>query len=337
MTNSEQRVLITGCYRTGSEYITQLLGNHPKLETSMYITNFMRFCWNRYDSVDEADNYSALIFDTARRMWLRYGREFDVYDVLETCRESSTVDYGLIYDEIMSDILLSEHAHSWAEKTQLVWTKIPAFLDMFEERKAILIVRDPRSVLASFKEFTYEPEPAYLTAAFNTLDSMQHGLEYRRGLGSDEFHIIRYEDVIREPEPTLHSAFEFLDLSADHDVLSTDGWTKPSGEPWEANSAFADSNEEFDPESAINRWQDTLEPWEVAFSEMINMDVMEKFGYETARNDHDQFDFSERVHGHELLERAYEQWKRSGEGIEAFPSDPLDSHNWTVNQSYTGE
>ena len=40
--------------------------------------------------------------------------------------------------------------------------------------KAIHILRDPRSVMLSYKKFTYHRKPAYLSAAFNSVDAMHY-------------------------------------------------------------------------------------------------------------------------------------------------------------------
>ena len=70
----------------------------------------------------------------------------------------------------------------WGRKTQLVWRQIPDFLKIFPKGKAINIIRDPRSVLASFKKSTYNPEPAYLGAIFNCYDQWKKSLLYKKNI-----------------------------------------------------------------------------------------------------------------------------------------------------------
>jgi hypothetical protein len=230
---------------------------------------------------------------------------------------------------MMSDLVLSDETVHWAEKTQLAWTKIPDFVNAFENGRAILIIRDPRSVLASFKNFTYEPEPAYLGAIFNMLGVLQRANQYSEQIDSDQFHVIRYEDIVTDPEATLTSAFDFLDLSSDHDLLSMEGWTDTSGEPWEINSSFED--EEFDKEAAIYRWEDNLEPWELSLCEMVVSDVMADFGYEPSDISPPDEDSIEVLRDDDELNDYYWRWKKEDKGVESYPSDPTNPSNWSEN------
>ena len=102
VTPSKMQVLITGCYRTGSEYVSLLLGNHPDLAVSMYTVSFMRFCYDRYNPVEEEINYSRLLFDAAQRIRIRWNRNLNVHKILDYCEKAERVSYALLYDLMMS-------------------------------------------------------------------------------------------------------------------------------------------------------------------------------------------------------------------------------------------
>ena len=101
--------------------------------------------------------------------------------------------------------------HVWAEKTQLVWREIPEFLKMFPRGKAIIVLRDPRSVLASFKKYTFNPEPAYLGAIFNCYDVMQNSLNYKKKYPSKVL-IIKYEELVLNPKKIIKKTLNFLNI-----------------------------------------------------------------------------------------------------------------------------
>jgi hypothetical protein len=328
MKQATSQTLITGCYRSGTEYITQLLGNQPDLTTTMYVTNFMRYYWGEYDPVSDPKNYTDLVFDASQTTRQRWGREIDPHRVLDEVEDLAEVDYASLYDLIMSDLVITEEIDHWAEKIQLVWRSIPEFVDNFENGRAILIVRDPRSVLASFKNYTYEPEPAYLGAVFNMLDVFQKAEQYSRTLAEDQFHLMRYEDVIYEPENTLIKAFDFLGLLRDHDLLSQDGWTDTGGDPWGSNSAF---DGDFDPDKAVNRWKNRLDPWEVAICEWVVGETMVDFGYEPAGYAPPAETDIDVLRDDPELAHYLVKWQEHGTGVESFPSDPTDPDNWEEN------
>ena len=53
MNYSRSQTLITGTYRSGSEYLTLLLDSHPELSATMYRVNLIRFMFRRYDPISD--------------------------------------------------------------------------------------------------------------------------------------------------------------------------------------------------------------------------------------------------------------------------------------------
>lgn len=333
------QLLITGVYRSGTEYITQLINNHPRLEIHMYVVSFMRFCWDRYNPIEDPYHHSRLLFDAAQRIYYRWNRKLDVYGILERLAGEDAT-YARLYDAIMIDLFGREDMAGWGEKTQLVWTKIAPFLDMFPEGKAILIVRDPRSVLLSFKNYTYTPPPAYLGAAFNCLDAMATGQKLQRTYGPDRFRIVRYEDIIDEPECSLIDLFAFLRLDVRHNLLSMDDWVDAKGHPWKHNSTIAAQlapGTAFPAKENATRWQRELDPREISFCETIVGQELSDYGYAPFGSPASTDELFALVHDHarndEALVHHLRRWCETGQGIEAFPTDPIDRDNWAAERA----
>ena len=61
-----RQILITGCYRSGTEYFTHLLNSHPEISVYSYATNFMRYYYNRYGDVSLKKNYQNLLKDAEK-------------------------------------------------------------------------------------------------------------------------------------------------------------------------------------------------------------------------------------------------------------------------------
>ena len=329
------QILITGCYRSGTEYVTQLLNNHPKLSATMYTVSFMRFCYDRFNPIDKKENYTRLISEAEQRIKQRWGKNLYGDRIIEYCNKVGSVTYALLYDLMMADLFLTENVRRWAEKTQLVWTKIPAFLAMYPDGKAINIIRDPRSVLASFKKVTYAPKPAYLGAVFNCCSSMQLSIQYQQEFGDSRFLLVKYEDIIHNPESMVRRMFDFLGLSSDHDLISDKGWRNARGQPWIHNSAFHNKEKKqdvFDKQAALQRWKKHLDDWEIAFCEMINEDLMKHFGYELSGIQGDWETYLKHILVDEKITRYLHKWLTTGEGVEEFPTDPLKPENWAENR-----
>lgn len=321
MMSTTNQLLITGCYRSGTEYITQLLNNHPKLSATMYATNFMRYYYNRYNPISE--RYIELIHDAHKTIHKRHGIFIDKNEILAYICNQKEITYAKIYDAIMSNTFLGEN-HYWAEKTQLVWREIPDFLKMFPTGKAINIIRDPRAVLSSFKKHTYAEKPLYLGAIFNCYDSMKHSQHFQEQY-PNRFLQVQYEDIILNPKHTLKNIFSFLNLSAGHELLSEEGWKNTDGSPWKHNSAFIKDDQAYKKSRPLNEWKNHLTDLEVLFCELINGELMNKNNYTLTRMKEIQY------LSHPTIERYLELWC-DGKGIEEFPTDPLKEENWSENR-----
>jgi hypothetical protein len=332
---SKSQTLITGTYRTGSEYLSQLINCNPEISVSMYAVNVLRFIFGKFDPINDKSNYTKAIEDISERLKDRYKIDLNVEDVLKHLNNKKDVDYGTIYDAIMSSIYIDSPIVHWAEKNQLLWREIPQFLKMMPNGKAIHILRDPRSVLLSFKNYTYVDPPGYVGAIFNCYDSMMHAVEYQKTLPKDRYYVVRYEDLVLNTQDTVNSIWDFLDLSKDIDVNDRKKWTDAYGKPWYVNSSFCDNTEKssYDTNLSMNRWMNKLSPAEIGLTEGVCGELMHKFDYSLSRNEVDWLDAIKLIVDDETMMTYYRDWLLEKKGIEAFPTNPLLKENWEENRS----
>jgi hypothetical protein len=330
MSASKSQVLITGVYRTGSEYVAQLVGCHPALAVSMYAVNALRFVYHRFDPIHEAVQYRAALRSIAGRLRARYRLELPEDAVVQRLEAAQEVTYGLLYDAVMCALYLRPPAEHWAEKNQLLWREIPLFIASMPNGRAILVVRDPRSVLVSFRRYTYAPPPAYLGAVFNCYDAMKFARDNRALVASGRLHVLRYEDVARDPQRAAESVWRFLGLEGSFDVHDRRKWRDAYGRQWHANSSFHPSGDtsSFDVDKAISRWKGEIGDGELALTEVVCGALMQEFGYPLSGNPTRRQAAIEAIGGDPTIARYFAHWERTGEGIEEFPTDPLDPTNW---------
>lgn len=327
---SSIQTLITGVYRTGSEYLAQLIGTHPEVAVGMYSVNVLRFVDGRYDPISRRENYLTALIDTAARVRERYGLLVDIPFVMQELDRLNQVDYGSFYDILMCHLYMKQPATRWAEKNQLLWREIPRFLEMMPNGRAILILRDPRSVLVSFRHYTYAVQPAYLGAIFNCFDAMTHAKRYQREM-PERVLVVRYEDAARNPQQVSERCWRFLEIEGTYDVTTNREWVNVYGRPWHANSSFDDGSNirPFDIGGSLERWRNRISSAELDLTEGVCGDLMEEFGYQ--RTDHRLIDWPQAmrliVDSPQIL-GFFKRWLMEGEGIEAFPTDPLKPENW---------
>ena len=326
---STAQVLLTGVYRTGSEFLTQLINSFPEVDASMYRVNLLRFIYRRYDPIDNEDNLRKALKDLNERISQRYNLKINADDFIKAI-DLSSYSYGKFYDQIMTELYLKDSsAKIWAEKCQLVWRESEDFINMMENGKVILIHRDPRSVLASFKLYTNAPTPHYLGAIFNSLDSMSCGL--RNALKyPNQFLNIKYEDLIENESEVMTKIASFLNLKNKCYTLDSSNLKDAYGNPWHVNSSFHsnDDKSEYNKSGSTERWKSTLSFDEVMLVEKICGKMMVEYDYSKSVHEN----FNEKVFSllsHDNLTKSYlNSYLETGQGIQAFPSDPLDSRTW---------
>lgn len=318
---SSGQVLITGVYRSGTEFFSHLIDGHPRLRSTMYHVNAARFLWGRFEPLEQGESLARALAEVSHRLSRRYAISLDSEAVLRALGPRPVTCWTL-YDAIMSTLWLEGLRTVWAEKCQLVWRAIPAFLDGMPNGRAIMIVRDPRNVLASFKRFTRAPAPAYLGACFNCLDMMRHALSYR-DRWPDRIHVVRYEDAARSPADHRAAAWRFVQLDP------AEGITEPP-DIRTRNSVFdQDASRPFDVDAANRRWKHELDEEEVALAEAVAGPMMTAFGYEPSGVPLNLISLRRRVAGDDQVRAFLDRFLLTGVGVEAFPADPLDPRTWS--------
>ena len=328
MINSKSQTLITGTYRSGSEYLTLLLDSHPELSATMYRVNLIRFIFKQYDPISNPRNLELALSDTNKRLFTRYNIQFDYTKVLKKIIGIVSYNYGNIYDAIMCDLYINENCTHWAEKNQLMWREIPTFIGMLPNAKAVHVVRDPRSVLASFKKYTKYKYPACISSIFNSYDALKTAIEQKQYL-YQSVKLIRYEDLIDSSEDIIQEVWKFIGLSTNHDIKK-DNFLDSYGKRWFSNSSFHKNikNDKFDNNSAKMGWSERLEREEIMLVELVCGELMEFFGYKKIFKNIDESEAIKVFKNDEKIENYYFNWKNKRVGIEEFPADPLDKLTW---------
>lgn len=337
---SLSQTLITGVYRSGTEFVSVLLSGHPQLSSTMYHVNALRFIGTR-SALETGDGEAEThaLAATLDRLKRRYGLVLNPDDVMARYREirrrADCPGWAAFYDACVSTLWLTGEKNRWAEKCQLLWREIPDFLAGMPNGRAIMVIRDPRSVTASFKAYTYAPPPAYLGAVFNCLDAMRRAALYQATLPSDRFLLLRWEDAALAPAATAARAFGFLGLDPDEARIDPAAWRDARGERWTANTTAA--NRGFDIDAAVSRWRDGLDPVDLGFVEAVCGDEMRRFGYPLSGAAVDWAAATDRLRASPQLAEALARWRDGGEGMQAFPADPLDPGNWAENRQSAGQ
>ncbi len=169
----------------------------------------------------------------------------------------------------------SEPRRYWVEKTPLQELDLDTALELWPDLRALYIVRDPRDVYASFRKKR--------VTRGKGLSVMKFAVRVRRSLASWERFVtahptrgrlLRYEDLVREPERSMRVVADFLGIEWSDELVRP----TRAGRPWRGNSSFTDSHRNVSA-SPIGRFAKELMPGEVRALETLMSELFDRFGW----------------------------------------------------------
>jgi hypothetical protein len=210
------------------------------------------------------------------------GRPFSPYisETLDTEHVSGDT-FGEILDRFLDEVpaQYGSGEETWYG-TKETWATefVPLLRDRYPESKFLLVVRDPRAVCASkFAQETVYPW-LFLTRQWRKLALLAH--QYEQTNGWDDVHVIRYEDLVTEPEQTATEMCEFLGVDVDEDILNPATFTDGKGDQWLQNTSYDGEGEASFNTDSVDKWERTLTRPVVEYIERLCFSEMALFGYD---------------------------------------------------------
>ncbi len=323
-------IFLTTPMRSGSSLLSRVLSANTKVALSYDSVNFFRFCYQRYDPISQPENARKLVEDMSYRLENRFDIVLDVDSCLAKV-DTVIPSYGNIYWSILKTLFPSEKICYLGDKEALAWTRIPAFLEMFPDGKAIIIVRDPRDVVNSFKRTTIAKGDDYLISLFDVVDAINHAERFSLRM-PNRVLMVKFEMLKLQPEDEIRRICDFLEIEFEPLMLDEGSFTDHAGNIWDGTESLSFPMEEkFTP---VGRWKEMLASDDLFLCEWIAKSQIQLIGQALSGRSFTQDDFDSairKVTSSDLLRTAFKFWCETGEGVERFPLDPTNSANWDLN------
>jgi Sulfotransferase family len=175
-------------------------------------------------------------------------------------------------------------ARYFLEKFLLEPVVLDLLKEIYGETREVILVRDFRDVATSVLAFNRKR--GYKAFGREHVDSDDEyirdvvlhqalGVQRRWEEQRDDAHLVRYEDLLTDPQESLRGAFEFVGIDASPEVVSETLERATSDAPSMDHHRTAR-----DPTATIGRWREDLPPDLIeACAESLDP-VLEAFGYE---------------------------------------------------------
>ena len=314
-------------FRSGSALLSRILNAHSQI--SLLNDNLKYFCFihNRYLPFNEK-NIKNMLDNTSSRLWTRFSLKLDIDFCLQKIKQLDLIGDASIYSILLSS-LLGNKKKMIGEMEGISWNKIPYFLSLYPGSKAILIVRDLRDVLVSFKKKTIAPNYDYLIAIFNVIDAMDHFIDLKKKF-PNRFFGVRFELLKEDPEREMKKVCKFLDLNYEEGIINENNWVDYHRNLWK-NRQISSFYDDGDPMNPVGRWKRLITPEELYLCEWIGNKQMKNFNMQLEGNNitNDvRYNALNMLNSSELLKDAFNHWKETGKGVQKYPLDPTDSKTW---------
>ena len=196
----------------------------------------------------------------------------------------------------------------WIEKTTSTEIYAADVKRWFPRARFIHVLRDPRDNYGSLKSGWEKRYKQFNDSPLRLLQSHVErgklGMELARWnlarYGPEDYLVIRFEDLARDPAAVLRQVTAFLGVAFDEAILKPTVW----GLPWGGNNFDGLT---FSGVSAVNvdRWRDRITPEEAAVIEFYYADIMEHFGYRPVTSKADQVDAARNLYAWHNFAQVY--------------------------------
>lgn len=326
----EDPIFITGVYRSGTTFISNILNAHPLLNVSYDTVNYFRFILKKGIA---PHNYTDIVSNINSRLNKRYNIILNRDRIVQEIQESAIINHKVIYSAVMNS-LFGYSNKRWGEKALLEWTNIPTFLSMFSKGKAIHLIRDPRDVLASYKNMTVETGEKYLDAIFATMHSMDTAIIYQQNFSCERYCILKYEDLVTDTRGAVQKMCIFLDLDFCEEILIPNNYKDRHGKKFncKGHSAYKENN--YEDGLPLGRWKTGLSKFEIDFTESLLSKQMKYFNYQLSDNykENNIAELLSVLDKTPLLKERVKNYLNTGTGVESYPSDPTSPQNWDISK-----
>jgi Sulfotransferase family len=278
---------VVGTGRSGTTLLRLMLDAHPELaipSETQFIPELAAL-W----AVSDEPLSDVLRAISAYPRWPDFGVDVNVLE--RRLAEATPSTFGDVLRAFFNLYAENHGKPRWGDKSPSYNGHLALIASLLPEARFVHIVRDGRDVFVSVRDLWFGPASAEVAARW-----WRTQLEDTRRQAPNGYLEIRYEDLVTDPESTLRTVCDFLDLSWDpamlryyeraparlaethRDIAWANGFTVAADD---RVGIFARTREPPDP-SRISRWRAEMTQRERDRFNAIAGDVLERYGYETS-------------------------------------------------------
>lgn len=219
-----QPIFVMSSERSGSNLVRRMLGAHPEVAAPPppHSWRVLQPLLPGYGPLDGEAAWRALLDDALKLTrvpgsHLEWRHRLEPAEVLPRVRRRSLSGIlGALYEAYAA----REGARFWVCKENNLFDHAFRIVDVYPEARFIYLARDGRDVACSVRKVPTHDQHVYFIAREWRDEQLRCIGVYQDLLDSGRVRLLRYEELIAEPERELRALCAFLGLSFDARMLS---------------------------------------------------------------------------------------------------------------------
>ena len=276
---SEAPILITGADRSGTTLLYTLLASHPDVMMTRR-TNLWRWFDQSFGDLGDRGNLDAIL-----REMMRY-RRLDVLglrpDEVVRAFETGEPTYGRLFEILFRQAADRQGAERWGDKSLHTELSADRVLEEWPSARIVQMVRDPRDRYASVIGRRGSDSNSDGSIMGRWLKSIRMGERAARRHPTS-FKMVRFEDLVLEPEKQLREICAFFDLRFDEAMFRMDGGDARTEAG--ANSSFGEIPRGVISSRPIGRYREHLDRVTISTIQAVAARPMRRWEYHRDANE----------------------------------------------------
>ena len=210
------------------------------------------------------------------------------------------------------------------------WRNIPNYLKIFPKGKVIILLRDPRDIICSFKRITISKKNDYLISIFNYVDLINYTYSLKKNHNKN-IHIVKFDELKKNPSSTIKKVCKFLKIKYSYRMINEKYYKGIDGKNWDQSKVFSFSGRL--KKKNVGRWKSIIEMEDLFLCELIAKKQMNMMGLERSNKTFSKKTINKgfnKITSSNLLTESFIKWIISREGNNKYPLDPTNPKNYDV-------
>jgi hypothetical protein len=219
-----QPIFVMSSERSGSNLLRRMLGAHPDVAAPPppHLWRVLHPLLHHYGPLNEEPGWSALLNDALEltrvpESHLRWRHELSAGEVEPYIRRRNLSGIaGALYEAYAA----REDARFWVCKENNLFDHALRIVDVYPEARFVYLVRDGRDVACSIRKVPTHDQHVYFIAREWMQDQIKGIGVYQDLLDSGRALLVRYEDLIGDPQAALREVCGFVELGFEERMLA---------------------------------------------------------------------------------------------------------------------